>query len=321
MSNVLVLNGGLVKEMVSLTETIDIVEYAFSEFYKGESTVYPAVRELVEEHNGIFGVKSSYLKKGGIIGLKAGGFWKENIKKGKLNHNSTMLLFDPETGEPVCLLDANYLTGIRTGAAGAVAAKHLALKNSKVITVIGAGVQSRTQLEGILSLFTSIEEVIVFDNYLESAVKLVNEIQNKGIKAKYSGSAQGAVEVADIIITTTPSFSPIVKTSWLKEGAHINAIGSDTKGKRELEMDRKPDKLVCDFWEQSSIMGEFQHGTSKEDIYAEIGEITSGEKPGRESENEITVFDATGIAIQDLSVAAFVYHKAKEMNKGVTVSL
>jgi alanine dehydrogenase len=320
MAEVLVLKGDMMKELVSFQEATRIVEGAFWDFYQNKSIVYPAVREMVEEYNGIFGVKSSYLVEGKSIGLKAGGFWKNNESLGKINHQSTMLLFNPETGEPVCLLDANYLTGIRTGAAGAVAAKHLARKNSRVVGLIGAGVQARTQLEGLLTQFP-IKEVLVYSRTQAGSEKLVQEIQQQGIKAVYLDSQETVVRNSDIVVTTTPSFSPVIKTSWAREGTHINAMGSDTRGKRELVIDKLPDKVICDLWEQSSIMGELQHDFSKNDVHAEIGELASGEKPGREKEDEITLFDSTGIAIQDLSVATYAYRKAKEMKKGVMIEL
>lgn len=319
MANVLVINQSLVKQLVSMEESVQIVEEAFTDFHLNKSIVYPAVREMVEEYNGIFGIKSSYLKEKSI-GLKAGGFWKGNVQRGKTNHQSTMLLFNPETGEPVCMLDANYLTGIRTGAAGAVGAKYMARKDSKVIALIGAGVQSRTQLECLLPLFP-IEEVLVYSKTEESAKTLANEIVCKGLKVRITDSAQKAVEPADIVVTTTPSFIPVLKTSWLKLGAHLNAMGSDTRGKREIEIDKIPDKVVCDFWQQSSIMGELQHGFPRDSVYAEIGQLTSGERSGRGADNEITMFDSTGIAVQDLSVAEYVYRKAQDLKLGVTVEL
>jgi alanine dehydrogenase len=320
MAEVLVIKGDLVKELVSFQEAANIVEEAFCEFYQGKSIVYPAVREMVEEYNGIFGVKSSYLIEGKCIGLKAGGFWKNNESIGKTNHQSTMLLVNPETGEPICLLDANYLTGVRTSAAGAVAAKHLARKDSRVVGMIGAGVQARTQLEGLLTLFP-INEVLVFSRTEAGSAKFVEEIKRNGINATYLDSPETVVRNADIVVTTTPSFSPVIKTSWAREGTHINAMGSDTRGKRELDIDKIPDKIICDLWEQSSIMGELQHGFSKNEVHAEIGQITSGETPGREHRREITLFDSTGVAIQDLSVAAYVYRKAKEMKAGITLEL
>lgn len=320
MAKVLVINQDLFQQLVTFEEAIAIVEQAFTWFYQQRSIVFPAVRHPVEEHNGIFGIKSSYLIDDQTIGLKTGGFWKDNSRIGKTNHQSTMLLLNPETGEPVCLMDANYLTGIRTGAAGAVAAKYLARPDSRTVSLIGAGVQARSQLEGLTHLF-SIEKVTVVSHTEQSSRKLAEEIRRKGIDAEYSVSPQQAVEQSDIVITTTPSFSPVVKTSWIMDGTHINAIGSDTKGKREIEMDLIPHKVVCDYWEQSSSLGELQDQVSREVLYAEIGEITSGKKPGRQSESEITIFDSTGISVQDLSVAAFAYRKAKALKKGIYVEL
>lgn len=320
MSKVLVINQDLVKDLVNMSGAIEMVEQAFLGFHQKKSKIYPAVREMIQEHDGIFGIKSAYLMDEKCIGLKAGGFWNHNVKRGKTNHQSTMVLFDAQTGEPVCLLDANYLTGIRTGAAGAVAAKYLARKNSKTVGIIGCGVQSRTQLEGLLAQFP-IEQVLIFDRFEESAKKFKQEIVAKGLRAQVSASPEILAGRADIIVTTTPSFSPVLKTSWVKEGTHINAMGSDTKGKRELDIDQMPTKLVCDLWEQSSIMGELQHGTGKADVHAEIGQIVSGEKAGRENDKEITLFDGTGLAVQDLQVAGYVYSKAKERNLGVTVEL
>ncbi|AJY76791.1 ornithine cyclodeaminase family protein [Paenibacillus beijingensis] len=320
MAKVLVINQDLFQQLVTFEETIAIVEQAFTRFYQQRSIVFPAVRHPIEEHNGIFSIKSSYLIDDSSVGLKTGGFWKNNSKIGKTNHQSTMLLLNPETGEPVCLMDANYLTGIRTGAAGAVAAKYLARQNSRTVSLIGAGVQARTQLEGLTHLF-SIEKVTVVSHTEESSRKLAEEIRQKGIAAEHSVSPRQAVEQSDIVITTTPSFSPVIKTSWLTDGTHINAIGSDTKGKREIEMDRMPDKVVCDYWEQSSSLGELQNQVTRKVLYGELGEITSGEKPGRQSASEMTLFDSTGISVQDLSVAAFAYRKAMDLKKGVYVEL
>ncbi|MET3289733.1 UNVERIFIED_CONTAM: alanine dehydrogenase [Brevibacillus sp. OAP136] len=319
MGNVLVINQEIFKDLVTQEEAIQIVESAFTQLHENKSIVFPAVRQLIEEHNGIFGIKSSYLIDEKSVGLKAGGFWKGNGSRGKANHQSTMLLLDPETGEPMCLLDANHLTSLRTGAAGAVAAKYLARSVSKTVTLIGAGLQARSQLSALLQMFP-IEEVVVFSQTEVSSRKLAEEIGQKGIAARYTDCPQKAVEQADIVVTTTPSFSPVIKSSWLREGTHVNAMGSDTKGKRELEIDRAFDIVVCDLWEQSTSMGELQNA-EPETPYLEIGQLTSKEKPGRQSAHEITLFDSTGVAVQDLSVALHVYRRAKELGVGVTVEL
>ncbi|MGG1663301.1 ornithine cyclodeaminase family protein [Brevibacillus sp. NRS-1366] len=320
MPEITVINQELVKDLFNMDDAIQIVEKAFTEFDQEKSKMFPAIREMVPEHQGIFGIKSSYLLGENCIGLKAGGFWSENSKKQKMNHQSTMLLFNAETGEPTCLLDANQITTIRTAAAGAIAAKYLARKNSKVVGIIGSGTQARAQLEGILHLFP-IKEVNVWSRNKTSGTTFAQEIIERGIKAHFISSPDEVVSTADIVITTSPSFSPVIKTSWVKKGAHINAIGSDTKGKQEILIDTHLNKVVCDFWEQSSIMGELQHGFSKDSLYAEIGQITSGAKPGRQYDGETTLFDSTGLSVQDVKSASYIYEKAKMNGLGYTISI
>jgi alanine dehydrogenase len=322
MAKVRVISEGDVESLLSMKDAIYLVEKAYSELDDSKSVIFPAVREEISDHKGIFGVKSSYLSERKYVGLKAGGFWLNNAAKGKKNHQSTMVLFDAESGEPVCLLSANFLTGIRTGAAGAVAAKYLARKDSKVVGLIGTGTQSRTQLEGLLHQF-QIEKVAIFNNNRSenNANKLAKEIMARGIAVDICRSPEEMTEQADIIVTTTPSYSPVLKTSLVTSGTHINAFGSDTKGKRELDIDKKPDKLICDLWEQCSIMGESQFGISRNDLYAEIGEIVNGKKKGRENDKEITLFDSTGLSVLDLETAAFIYEKAKDYGYGPIVEL
>ncbi len=320
MPKITVISHEIVKELLPFEQAFAIVEAAFTEFHQRKSQLYPAVREMVPDHHGIFGIKSSYLLEDRCIGLKAGGFWSKNTERQKMNHQSTMLLFDAETGEPVCLLDANYVTIARTAAAGAVAAKHLARKDSSVISVIGSGTQARAQVDGLLRLFP-IKEVVVYSRNAESANDFVRQLLDKGMSARYTCSPEEAVRTGDIVVTTTPSFSPIVQTSWIKEGTHINAVGSDTKGKRELLINRPLDKVVCDVWEQCSIMGEVQHGFPRTELYAELGQITSGDKAGREHPKETTLFDATGLSIQDVKTAFHVYKQAKINGLGQTITL
>jgi alanine dehydrogenase len=321
MNEVLILNQEEVKEILHLEKAIELVEECYTEFNENKSVIYPAVRETVDEHEGIFGIKSSYLIDDKMMGLKAGGFWKNNMAHNqKMNHQSTMVLFNAETGEPTCLLDANHITITRTAAAGTVAAKHLAKKDSQTVAIIGSGVQAKVQLSGLLHQF-SIKKVYVYSQATEAAEQWVTELITQGISAENAKNAQEAVVSADIVVTTTPSYTPVIKTSWLKEGAHVNAIGSDTKGKNEVQMDKSIDKVVCDLWEQSSIMGELQHGFAKESLYAEIGEITGLVKKGRETDEEVTMFDSTGISVQDMKVAAYVYKQAKKEGIGQKIKL
>ncbi|AJY75879.1 ornithine cyclodeaminase family protein [Paenibacillus beijingensis] len=300
-----------VKDLLTLQDAIHLTERAYAELNASQSVIFPAVREEIREHRGIFGIKSSYLKTKKYIGLKAGGFWLGNAVKGKMNHQSTMMLFDAESGEPLCALSANYLTAVRTAAAGVVAAKRLARKDSKIVGIIGTGAQARSQLEGLIASF-SVEKVLLYGKSEGKAEQMAKEIiEKKGYSAAICPSPRELAGQSDIIVTTTPSYTPVLHTSWVKDGTHINAMGSDTRGKRELLIDRKPDKMVCDLWVQSAAMGEFQHGIAHEELYAEIGEIVNNKKKGRENEREITLFDSTGLSVQDLEAASFVYESLK----------
>ncbi|MEX2460682.1 MAG: ornithine cyclodeaminase family protein [Paenibacillaceae bacterium] len=319
MTKVRIISEMDVENLLTMKDAIHLVEKAYSDLNDFKSIIFPAVREEISDHKGIFGVKSSYLKEKRVIGLKAGGFWLGNTAKGKTNHQSSMMLFDAESGEPLCVLNANCLTRIRTGAAGAVAAKYLARKDSKIVGLIGAGVQSRTQLEGLLLHFP-IERVAIYSRGDDAGI-LAKEIMEMGLAADILLTPEEITERADIIVTTTPSYTPILKTSWIKNGTHINAFGSDTKGKQEIDIDKRPDKLICDLWEQCSIMGEFQHGISRNDLYAEIGDIANGKKIGRENDQEITLFDSTGLSVQDLEVAVYIYEKSKDSEFGLSVEL
>jgi alanine dehydrogenase len=320
MSEIIVISENDVRSILTMNDVIHLVEKAYSELDDSKSEIFPTVREEIQAHRGIFGIKSSYLKQPEYLGLKAGGFWLGNAAKGIMNHQSTMVLFNAESGEPVCVLGANYLTGIRTGAAGVVAAKYMAKTTSKVIGMIGTGAQSRVQLEGLLTQFP-IEKVAIYGRTTIGSEALAKEIRERGLAAEVCAYPQEATEQADIIVTSTPSYSPIVKTSWVGNGTHINAIGSDTRGKRELEIDKKPDKMVCDLWSQCSVLGEFQHGISRNELYAEIGEIVNGKKTGRENDREITLFDSTGLSVQDLEAAVFVYEQAKSSGIGSSATI
>ena len=216
---------------------------------------------------------------------------------------------------------------MRTGAAGAVAAKYLSREDSKVAGFVGAGVQARTQLEALLIVRPNLSRIIVYDINKSSMAHFSEEAKTRyGIPAEGVNSVEDAVKNADIVITTTPVRTPIIKAEYIRPGAHINAIGADAPGKQELDTQiLKQARTVIDNWEQASHGGEINVALSKglitrEHIYAELGEIVTGEKLGRESEEQITVFDSTGLAIQDISSASEIYKKLIS-DKGVASTL
>jgi len=231
---------------------------------------------------------------------------------------ATIVLIDPYTGRPLAIMDGTYLTSMRTGATGGVAAKHLARKDSRVIGMVGAGSQARTQLLALHEAF-KIEEVRVCAKTRRECEEFARDMEHLGLNILVNDGVEETVRGCDILVTTTPVTRPVVKNEWVGEGMHINAIGADAVGKEELDPDiLKRAKVVVDDYEQACHYGELNVPVSKgifrrEEIHAELGEIIVGKKTGRVNDSEITVFDSTGLAIQDLAAAALAYRKAKEL--------
>jgi len=324
MSLFTILTRAEIEGLVSFRDAIEAVEQAFQDLARGEASLFPVIRERIDPYGGYFGVKAGYLKTRGCLGYKGGGFWASNREKSLAGHQSVILLYDPETGIPRAALDGNYITVIRTGAVGALAARHLARRNSRIAAVIGAGVQGAIQLDGLREALP-IEEVRCFDLNPDSSRALTARASALGLRAVSAMSPREAVEGADVVVTATPSFQHILEDAWIARGTHISAFGADTRGKQELDprlLGRA--RLVADYLPQSREIGEFQHAFREgivDGVHAELGEILNGWKPGRETEDQVTVFDATGIALQDLAVAARALAAAEAAGVGTKVAL
>ena len=327
MNELIVLNDQEVAELVSFDENLRLIEKAFSDYNRGESYVLPVIREKIEKHNGFFGIKSGYLANQEVLGFKAGGFWADNKDKGLPNHQSAIMLFDPATGQPTAVIAANFVTQIRTAAIGAIGCKQLARPDSKVLALIGAGHQGRNQLEASLKVLPAIKEVWVYDVYRSSAEKVVSDLQSTNYTIRVAETPEQACRAADVIVTATSSFKAIVMDAWVKPGTHINAIGTDTRGKQELDPQIFGRASVfVDNLAQCCYLGECQHAVdagiiSREMIRAELGELINQSKPGRTLPDEITIFDTTGVAIQDLATAGYALQEAKKRGLGLRIKL
>lgn len=329
MNKILLLTGEEVRSLVSIPRAIESVESAFSAYARGEAVVPPVVNLQIPNHKGEIDVKSAYIAPLDLTGIKvASGYW-ENQERFRLpSVLATILLLNGSTGLPLCIMDGSCITSIRTSAAGAVAAKHLARTDVRSAAVLGAGTQGRAQLRGLVEV-RSLRKVKIYDELEERAEVYCREMSAElpGLEIEVSSSVQQAVEGADIIVTATPSTNPLVLDEWVTRGVHINAMGADAPGKQELDARLFPRaKVVVDRLSQCSMIGECQHALSlglisREDIYAEIGEVTAGRKPGRESAEEITIFDSTGVAIQDVAVATLVYEMASKNGLGIQIAL
>ncbi len=308
-----------VKELLTMEETIGAVERAFELHGKGLTQMPPKVYLSFEK--GDLRAMPAYLE--GKAGIKWVNSHPENPKKGLPTVMAVLILNDPETGYPIAIMDATHLTNFRTGASSAVASKYLARKDSKVFGFVGCGRQAYTQFLALKEIF-EIEKVKAYDVNERNAEKFV-EFCRSWVDADVKQVED--VCDCDVLTTTTPSRKPVVMNDWIKEGTHINAIGADAPGKQELdEKILLRAKIVVDDLEQAMHGGEINVAISKgilkpENIYASLGEIVAGLKAGRESDDEITVFDSTGLAIQDIAVAKVIYDKAVETGKGLKIDL
>jgi len=315
-----------VTSLLTMDDSIAAVEKAFTDHGRGLTQMPPKSYLYFSQYDGDLRTMPAYLAGLGAAGVKIVNVHARNPEIGLPTVMALLVLNSPKTGSPVSIMGATYLTSMRTGAAGAVAAKHLARPDSRAVGLIGAGVQARTQLLGLSRIF-EIERVVVYDRSIDNAKSFVEHASKfLDCDCRFATDAKEACD-CDILVTATPARRPVVKESWVKAGTHINAIGADARGKQELQssLTRKA-KVVVDDIAQAVHSGEvnvpISEGALKpEDIFAQIGEILAGKKPGRTNEDEITIFDSTGLGIQDVAVGSVIFEKAVKSGMGVWLKL
>ena len=325
---ILLLSRNDVEEIISMREVIEAVEEAFRAKGLGKVQMPPKSYIYFNRYQGDFRVMPAYLEDIDAAGVKIVNVHPKNPQgHGLPTVMATILLLDPKTGAPLAIMDGTLITNMRTGAGGAVAAKYLARKDSHVIAMVGAGVQAKTQLIALNEVL-DIDDVRVSDVVKGKAKKYAEEMGRQlGIEIEPMADVGKAIKGADIVVTVTTARGPIVMDEWISDGMHINAIGADAPGKQELDPNiLKRTKIVVDDLKQALHSGEVNVPLSegiiaRGDIYAELGEVITGKKPGRTSRDEITIFDSTGLAIQDIATDWKVYQKAKKMGKGREVEL
>lgn len=312
---------------LTMDEAMEAVEEAFKEKGLGRAQMPPKPYLYYKKYGGDLRVMPSYLEELDISGVKVVNAHPNNPKNYNLpSVMAVVVLVDPKNGSPISIMNGTHLTAMRTGAASGVATKYLARKESKILALIGAGVQARTQLMAV-SKVLDLEEVRVCDRSAETQKKFIEESKEK-YPFKFVGCKnEDCVIGTDVISTTTPSTTPIVKDEWIAPGMHINAMGADAPGKEELDpFTLKRAKIVVDDWDQALHSGEVNVPLTKgiitkKEIYGEIGEIIVGKKSGRVASDEITIFDSTGLSIQDVATATRVFEKAKARKLGKWITL
>ena len=309
------INEKQVKELLKMNETVEVVEKAFKLYALGECVMPPKLYLDLPQFNGDFRAMPAYID--GVAGIKWVSVYPDNSEHGLPTVIATIILSDSNTSVPLALVDGTYLTNARTGAAGGVAAKYLARKDSSVMGLIGAGAQARTQLLATKYAVPGIQQVNVYDPKMSTARSFAFDMSEQiGVNIVVVNSVEEAAQ-SDIVVTTTPSRSPVLLKKHVRPGTHINAIGADAEGKQELETGlMQVSKIVVDDMAQACHSGEVNIPVScgaicEADIYCSLGEVVAGIRRGRESDQEITIFDSTGLAIQDLACAKLVYEKAK----------
>ncbi len=321
-NQILWLNRKEVESLLDMKGTLKVVEEAFRQHGLKKVQMPPKLYLYFKKHNGDLRTMPAYLEEQDITGVKIVNVHPDNPKKGLPTVMALVILNSTETGAPIAVMDGTYLTDMRTGAGGGVAVKYLARKNSKTVGFVGTGNQARTQLLAINEII-DIEEVKATSTSEKHALAFKEEME-KRIKCEISPK-KSIREVCDcdILVTTTPSREPVVMNEWIAEGTHINAIGADAPGKEELDPKiLKRSKIVVDDLPQASHSGEVNVPLAKgalaeKDIFGELGEVIVGKKKARTKDSDITVFDSTGLAIQDVATADMVYRKALEANMGI----
>jgi ornithine cyclodeaminase/alanine dehydrogenase len=311
-----------------MSEAIEAVRVAYSAFANGRVQM-PGVQHLdVHKYNGEVDVKSGFVEDIGLMGTKIASGFYENQKKGLPPGFAVIVLLDLETSMPLAIMDGTHITAYRTGAAGAVAASVLARKDSKRVGIVGSGTQGRMQLLALRELF-DIQDVKVWDIDQGLAKRYQDQMtKDLSIDIHVVDKPEDVVPHADILVTVTPSRKALIGVDSIQEGLHINAIGADGPGKQELDpkIMTRASKIVVDSLDQCRKIGEIQHALNQKlidesRVYAEIGEIINGNKLGRESDNEITLFDSTGLSAQDIAAAKIVYDAAKKNGLGKKINL
>jgi ornithine cyclodeaminase len=324
---ILVLNHRQIRELLPMTECIELMADALSALARGE--VYQPLRTIVRppEARGLLGLMPAYRAgEQGAFGLKAICVFPGNPAIGKDAHQGAVMLFSRETGELLALMNASEITAIRTAAVSAVATRLLAREDAQQLAIIGAGVQARTHLAALAAV-RAIKRVRVACRNIEHAEELVSEMQPQFLfSIEPVRTNEEAVRGADLIVTATSSLEPVINTEWISPGAHINAIGTHSPNSREIDgatmaaarifVDRRESALseAGDY-----LLAAKEGAVTPESILGEIGELLIGAKIGRTSATDITLFKSLGLAVEDVVSADYLYRKAVSQNAGTSV--
>jgi ornithine cyclodeaminase/alanine dehydrogenase-like protein (mu-crystallin family) len=309
-AQLLLLDKHAVEAALIPDDVLAAVREAFILHSHREGRVFPLIREKLAT-GGVFGIKAGDVGRQNLLGFRAAGFWPGNRQRGGEPHQATIVLIDPATGRPVCILDGNAITTARTGAAGGIGLQALARPDSRRVCVFGTGVQARVQLTYALALLPSLDEVRYVSANGAPSPSFEAEFSDFAARCRISLATDrnAAVADSDVVITATPGGGALFDADAVQPGTHLTCVGADTSGKRELPdgvLERA--RIVADDLEQARSIGECQWSPDLHCI--EIGDLLTGAATFDRNASDITVFDMTGLALQDLTVARFLHERA-----------
>lgn len=325
MPNMRILTESDLRALVPLDlAAVDAIEAAFAALATKQVVMPPILRLDIPEHRGEVDVKTAYVPGLSGFAIKISPGFFDNPKLGLPSVNGMMVLFSSTTGlVEALLLDNGYLTDVRTAAAGAVAARHLARSDARIAAILGAGVQARLQLRA-LKLVRPIAEARIWARDIKRAEATAATLSAElSIPVSAISDAPAAVTGADIVVTTTPSEAPILEAGWLASGQHVTAMGSDAEHKNEVDpaLVTRADLYVADSLQQTRRLGELHHAiaaglVAADRAFSELGEIVCGRLSGRVDPNALTFCDLTGTGVQDTAIATLANARAVEAGAG-----
>jgi alanine dehydrogenase len=316
-----------IRRAVTMREAVEVVKSAFRQLSSGEANV--PLRTSVSSQGGVTLLMPAYLRESNALTVKVVSVYADNPSRGLPTVMAIVTVLDAQTGQPLAVLEGTYLTALRTGAASGAATDLLARKDARVLAVFGAGAQARTQVAAVCCV-RDIREIRLFSRTRQSAETFAAELASLHPRNSIhvASSASHAVRGADIIVTATNSSTPVFNGNDLAPGVHVSAIGSfrpDMQEVDELTIQRARvivDQREATLTEAGDLIIPIQKGViTEQHIHAELGEIISGAKMGRENDDDITLFKSVGNAAQDAAVAQAILQAAEAQNLGALVSL
>lgn len=325
---VLVLTRNDLEKILFIEDAMNALERAFAELAQGHAVMPGRSSIPIRASDGWLGVMPAYLEETGSVSTKIVSVFPSNLAKKLPTIYASIILNDPKTGETIAVLEGSYITALRTGGLGGVAAKYLSRVDSKIASIFGTGVQARTQLQALLKI-RKIERVKIYDPAKERMDLFAKEMGDKlKIDIEKCNNPDDALSDSDVIITVSTASTPLFDGRLVKRGAHINAFGNYKPNERELDsyivanskivVDQKDASLS----EAGDIIIPLKEGAiTKDNILAELGEVITGSKKIRADATDITIFKSVGLAIQDCAVATLAYRKAVERGMGTKIEL